>query len=504
VVLVVAVLGLVGWRVLKNTSHAGSNCIGTSYLNIGSRGTCVSDLQNILNGVNPNNRLIVSGLFDEKTQTAVINFQKLTALKVNPIGTAESTTWQKLCNTAPIIKNQVVQDAQSDACGKSNFSVVTPKTISTNYQMYAAYHITKDSQNNILVSSENYDGCNSNISVINPSNYSLSKVIKVNNYSIADPTVDSYGNVWAIGDGLCKGGPNPSLLKINIASGKIINNINIGSLPNSGKSSYTYMSDLNADKNGNLYALGTYWNGNFSQTDLIRLSADDASLLENYDSLLPQANKNSAPFYSYQMDSKGHLWVYSEFSYSNGTYNTVTTLIDPLSSSSSSSQVGSVLKTYNNLSHGLIDLAHNKSYVSSFDYSVGPPSEDQGIYDLSSDNGINGKLKNVGDQGLVDSNNNLWFLNAGTNLMKGGPDTQVGNTYVPSSISFVNGSNGATKVFKDSSFGIFAPLDAVQDGNNIWVLNMGPYDYANQVSQPTITIMNVNTQSLVKVLYNHQ
>jgi hypothetical protein len=319
------------------------------------------------------------------------------------------------------------------------------------------------------------------------------------------PTVDSYGNVWAIGYGLCKGGPNPSLLKINIASGKIIQNINIGSLPNSGKSSYTYMSDLNADKNGNLYALGTYQNGNFTQTDLIRLNADDASLLENYDSLLPQANKKSAPFYGYQMDSKGHLWVYSEFWYSDGTSNTVTTLIDPLSSSSSSSQVGSVLKTYNNLSsYGLIDLAHNKSYVNSFDYSVGPPSEDQGIYDLSSDNGINGKLKNVGYQGLVDSNNNLWFLNAGTNLMKGGGQDPMQNTYVPSSISFVNGSNGATKVFKDSSFGIFAPLSAVQDGNNIWVINMGPYDSANQVFLPTITIMNVNTQSLVKVLYNHQ
>jgi len=502
VVLVVAALGFVGYRVLKNTSHAGSNCIGTAYLNIGSRGKCVSDLQNILNGVNPNNKLVVSGLFDEKTQFVVINFQKLNALKVTPSGTTDSTTWQKLCNTVPILKNRVVQDAQSDACGKSNFSVVAAKTVSSNYEINAPIWINKDLQNNILVGSENYDGCYSNISVINPTNYSLLKVIKIDNLVVYNATVDSYGNVWAIGGGLCKGGPSSTLLKINIASGKVINSISTDNLRNGNNNNYTYLYNLTADKNGNLYTLAGFQNGNFYQIDLIRLNADDASLLENYNSLLPQADKGITPYRDLTIDSKGHLWVSSRYDSSK----TITTVIDPLTKKGS--QNSAVLKTYNNISEvfnglkAIIDLVHNRYYIGSFDYSVTPPSENQAIYDLSSDK-MTGTLKNVGDQGLLDNNNNLWFLNLGSNVLKGGPNSQ-GEVYVPSSITFVNGTNGTRKDFNDLSFGIYTPIDAVQDGNNIWVLNSGPYDTANQVFNPSMTIMNVNTQSLVKVLYNHQ
>jgi|GEM_PF-5485339 len=514
VVLVVAVLGLVGWRVLKNTSHAGSNCIGTSNLNVGSRGVCVSDLQNILNAVNPTAQpLIVSGLFDENTQGAVAKFQNSKGLKVLPLGQVESTTWQRLCNTVPVKKTQAVQDAQSDACGKSNFSVVTPKTISSNYQINTPNGIIKDSTGNVLISSNSNSGadCFSTVSVINPNTYGLSKVIKVDGYAVYGMTLDSYGNVWALGYPVCKGGvggtPIDSLLKINVASGQVIYKVSLYSLPNAGKLSLNWAGNLSSDSKGNLYLVA---NDSSYKQNLIRLSATDGTLLENYNSFLPLP-ESGYYLMNFTIDSKGYLWAATSLD-SNGSWKTTYTVIDPLKSTSD--QVGAVLDTYNNLPSGVaanpvVDYANNNLYVPVWNGKVIPNQVDQYQINMSTHNQVS-ILKNVGGgdlgQSILDSNKNIWFLNNGSNVRKGGCDSPctTNPNYIPSSLTFIKGSTNNARVFNDLSLGLYTPFGAIQVGNNLWVLNLGPYDTANQVFLPTITIMNVNTQSLVKVLYNHQ
>lgn len=512
VVLVVAVLGLVGWRVLKNTSHAGSNCIGTSYLNVGSRGVCVSDLQNILNAVNPTAQpLIVSGLFDENTQGAVEKFQNTKGLNVSPIGEVESSTWQRLCNTVPVKKTQVVQDAQSDACGKSNFSVVSPKSISSNYQIGSPGGIIKDANGNVLISSILTDNCYSNISVINPNTFGLSKVIKVDGFAVDGMTLDSYGNVWAIGTMLCKGvvGVNPSdwLLKINVASGQVTYKVNINNLPNSGKLALNWGGDLTSDSKGNLYLVGEDSNAN---ENIVRLSATDGSLLENYNFLLP-VSKNYW-WVDIKVDSKGYIWATTTDTSSN-SYSTTYTVIDPLKNVNG--QVGAVVDTYNNLPANsgpfpVVDYAHNSVYVPGWNNTVAPLQMDEYQINMTTHNQV-ALFKNVGGGNLglslLDSNNNIWFLNNGSNINKGGPCDSPCTTnpnYIPSSLTFMKGSNNNTQVLNNSSLGLYTPLGAIQVGNNLWVLNLGSYDTTNQVYLPSITIMNVNTQSLVKVLYNHQ
>ena len=517
VVLVVAALGFVGYRVFSNTSHAGSNCIGTAYLNIGSRGICVTDLQNMLNAINPASKpLAVSGLFDESTQGAVIKFQNLKGLKVSPIGTAESTTWQRLCNTVPDKKTQVAQDAQSDACGKSNFSVVTPKTISSNYQLNSPINILKDLNGNVLLgNSSTGKDCFSTISVINPNNYSLAKVIKVNGYQVGDMTLDSNGNVWTLGYPLCKGGVGgqviSSLLKINVASGKVVYSVGLSNLPNAGKSAFTWGYSLSSDSKGNLYLIAV---GTNNEYNLIRLSATDGTLLENYNSFLP-IPKSGYYGMDLTIDSKGYLWAAVNTSVATSNdWSKRYTVIDPLKSNGV--QVGAVLDTYNNLptdSYNIstVDYAHNSLYVSGWGPNVIPNQTNQYKINMTTHN-IVSVYKNVGGgdsgQSLLDSNKNIWFLNNGSNSRKGscGDPCTINPNYVPSSVTFLKGSDniGQVSIFNNSSLGLYTPVGAIQVGNNIWVLNYGPYDAATQNDLTSITIMNVNTQSLVKVLYNHQ
>jgi hypothetical protein len=409
-----------------------------------------------------------------------------------------------------------VQDAQSDACGKSNFSVVTPKTISSNYQINNPNGIIKDSTGNVLISSNSNSGadCFSTVSVINPNTYGLSKVIKVDGYEVYGMTLDSYGNIWALGYPLCKGGrvggtPIESLLKINVASGQVIYKVSLYSLPNAGKLSLNWAGNLSSDSKGNLYLVA---NDSSYKQNLIRLSATDGTLLENYNSFLPLPESG---YYSmnFTIDSKGYLWAATDTVDSNGSWKTTYTVIDPLKSTSD--QVGAVLDTYNNLpatvgSFPVVDYAHNSVYVSVWKGKEDPFNQvDQYQINMSTHNQVS-ILKNVGGgdlgQSILDSNKNIWFLNNGSNVYRGSCDSPctTNPNYIPSSLTFIKGSTNNALVYDNSSLGLYSPLGAIQSGNNLWVLNLGPYDTTNQVYLPSITIMNVNTQSLVKVLYNHQ
>lgn len=132
VVLVVAVLGFVGWEVLKNTSHAGTNCTGQT-LSQGSSGQCVKDLQSLVNGF-VTTKLAVDGSFGPNTATGVKSFQDTTKLSVD--GVVGSNTWSKLCNTAAIYSSTAFTNAQKDACGKN----VTPVHLNPTQVEWSKYN----------------------------------------------------------------------------------------------------------------------------------------------------------------------------------------------------------------------------------------------------------------------------------------------------------------------------------------------------------------------------
>ena len=113
VVLVVAALGFVGYRVLSNTSHAGTNCKGTNYSQ-GSSGQCVKDIQTIV-GALDNVSVTVDGSFGPMTAQAVKNFQLSRGGAQD--GIVGPATWSLLCSL-PLQKATSAEDAAHvNACG---------------------------------------------------------------------------------------------------------------------------------------------------------------------------------------------------------------------------------------------------------------------------------------------------------------------------------------------------------------------------------------------------
>ena len=128
VVLVVAALGFVGYRVLKNTSHAGSNCSGQT-LSLNSSGQCVIDMQNLIYAFNVTKAdVAVTGTFTANTKNAVLAFQQnvFASNKSQWNGIAGPNTWTKLCTLVPALQNWTAYQAQLDACGKTNIKATGP------------------------------------------------------------------------------------------------------------------------------------------------------------------------------------------------------------------------------------------------------------------------------------------------------------------------------------------------------------------------------------------
>ena len=201
VVLVVAVLGLVGYRVLKNTSHAGSNCAGQTLrfdnqkIGYGSTGQCVSDLQ-VLTGAYLGAPIKVDGKYGPITKSSVISLQKKVFSNDSTQwdGVVGANTWSKICASVPKLQSKTVYNAQLDACGKTTFKLVAksinpvsaPKPTSpidsvNNLGIQNPDEITSDDAGNIYVLSHSISNgeYSYSISAINPSTRKLIK-----NYTI--------------------------------------------------------------------------------------------------------------------------------------------------------------------------------------------------------------------------------------------------------------------------------------------------------------------------------
>jgi len=197
VVLVVAALGFVGYRVLKNTSHAGSNCAGQTLrfdnqkIGYGSTGKCVSDLQ-VLAGAYLGTPIKVDGKYGPITKKLVINLQK----KVFPTDSTQSDgiagvkTWGKVCALVPKLQTKTIYDAQMDACGKTTFKLVLKST------------------NPVIPKS-------------------TSPIDSVNNLGIQNPdeiTSDNAGNIYVLSHGVSNGAYGYSVSAINPNTRKLIKN----------------------------------------------------------------------------------------------------------------------------------------------------------------------------------------------------------------------------------------------------------------------------------------
>ena len=196
VVLVVAVLGLVGYRVLKNTSHAGSLCKG-QLLQVGSSGQCVKDAQT-LSVAFIGTKMRIDGKYGKLTKTNIFLFQK----KAFPNASAQwdgkvgPNTWGKLCSLIPLTKTQAVYNAQKDACGSTSFSVpVTPTP--TNYGFNYPWPITTDNLGHVWVA----NASGNSVTELNANNGNLVKVYNDASYGFNYPeaiTTDNLGHVWVV------------------------------------------------------------------------------------------------------------------------------------------------------------------------------------------------------------------------------------------------------------------------------------------------------------------
>ena len=113
VVLVVAALGFVGYRVLNNTSHAGTNCKGTNYSQ-GSSGQCVKDIQTLVNALDKTS-LTVDGSFGPMTAQAVKSFQLSRGGAQD--GVVGPATWSLLCSLPLPSATNAQNAAHVNACG---------------------------------------------------------------------------------------------------------------------------------------------------------------------------------------------------------------------------------------------------------------------------------------------------------------------------------------------------------------------------------------------------
>ena len=194
VVLVVAALGFVGYRVLKNTSHAGSLCKGQA-LQVGSTGQCVKDAQTLsiaFTGI----KMPIDGKYGPLTKASILTFQKKAFSNASAQwdGIAGPNTWSKLCSLIPMVKTQAVYNAQKDACGSASFSVSVQPT-PTSYGFNQPYAITSDNLGHIWVANAN----GNSVTELNAKDGSLVKVYNDASYGFNDPiaiTTDNLGHVW--------------------------------------------------------------------------------------------------------------------------------------------------------------------------------------------------------------------------------------------------------------------------------------------------------------------
>ena len=113
VVLVVAALGFVGYRVLSNTSHAGTNCKGTNYSK-GSSGQCVKDIQTLVGALDKTS-VTVDGSFGPMTDGAVRSFQLSRGGAED--GIVGPNTWSLLCSLPLPSATNAQNAAHVNACG---------------------------------------------------------------------------------------------------------------------------------------------------------------------------------------------------------------------------------------------------------------------------------------------------------------------------------------------------------------------------------------------------
>lgn len=110
VVVVVLVLGLAGYAVLKNTSHAGGSCSGMTFkYDVSHSYNCVKDFQNMYG-------LSADGLLGPDTQSVIKTAQF--EFKLSQTGVLDPNLWSKICNVVPENDSATGQAAQKDACGK--------------------------------------------------------------------------------------------------------------------------------------------------------------------------------------------------------------------------------------------------------------------------------------------------------------------------------------------------------------------------------------------------
>jgi len=225
VVLVVAVLGLVGWRVLKNTSHAGSNCTGQT-LKLGVKGDCVSDVQNLLYAFNITKAdIAITGTFTKNTNVGVLAFQQnvFAGDKTKWSGFVDSNTWTRLCSLNPTLQTWPAYHAQLNACGKTN---INPKGASSSgplgFNWPASLNIGSDGMLWVTNQGHSIEGTAASVEKINPTTGKV--VFYIHNFGdpkggpvsfplwwANDSTLDSAGNLYVSGINV-EGNP---IVKIN-------------------------------------------------------------------------------------------------------------------------------------------------------------------------------------------------------------------------------------------------------------------------------------------------
>ena len=257
VVLVVAALGFVGYRVLSNTSHAGTNCKGTNYSQ-GSSGQCVKDIQTIV-GALDNVSVTVDGSFGPMTAQAVKNFQLSRGGAQD--GIVGPATWSLLCSL-PLQKATSAEDAAHvNACGDKfpvgpnivNVSSATDKLwslfngtvlpmgangivegsssskLSQDFTIRACYHEQSTGKYLIIVSAKYDDSLNTNGDWQNPLNLNIYwRKGNDGTWSTQNYSSDWYSNV-AVVDMEADAGPASSIqfhAQIKDDSARAVDNTN--------------------------------------------------------------------------------------------------------------------------------------------------------------------------------------------------------------------------------------------------------------------------------------
>jgi len=464
VVLVVAVLGLVGWRVLKNTSHAGSNCTGQT-LNasangqyVGSTGQCVTYLQIISIGFT-GIQMPVDGLFGPLTRLNILTFQR-TAFPTDRNqwdGIVGPKTWAKLCSLVPANRTVEVYNAQKAACGKATFNLPGdkgPTSTPTDYGFGWLNGITSDSLGHIWVPNMRYNS----LTEINAKDGSLVKVYSDPSYGFKSPiqvTTDKLGHIWVANYN--------SLTEINAKDGSLVKVYSDPSYELNGPYAMT------ADDQGHL------WVTNSNAFTLTEINAKDGSLVKVY------SNYNLYGF-SWNLasttDNLGHLWV------SNGNISGSLTEIN--------TNDGSVVTVYGNVrEYSFEKNTFNKNYGFNVPYGITSDNlghiwvvnlEKDTITELNAKDGSLVKVYSDPSLGLkepitimADNSGHVWVVNI------------LGN-----SLTELNAKDGSlVKVYSNPSLGLKSPSGITSDNlGHLWIVN----SIGN-----TVTELNAKDGSLVKI-----